>query len=143
MNDNTVHDQSLNVLFGQRIRQIRNERHMSQEEFAWMVGLHRTYLGQVERAEKNITLKNIEKIANALNIDPKELFNFDNLTSGEGAEALNNAGFALRGGLHCAPSAHKALGTLPTGAIRFSPSAFNKRQEVKEFCAAVRKISLK
>ena len=79
MNDNTVHDQSLNVLFGQRIRQIRNERHMSQEEFAWMVGLHRTYLGQVERAEKNITLKNIEKIANALNIDPKELFNFDNL----------------------------------------------------------------
>lgn len=79
MNDNTVHEQSLNVLFGQRIRQIRNERHMSQEEFAWMVGLHRTYLGQVERAEKNITLKNIEKIANALNIDPKELFNFDNL----------------------------------------------------------------
>ena len=69
MNDNTVHEQSLNVLFGQRIRQIRNERHMSQEEFAWMVGLHRTYLGQVERAEKNITLKNIEKIANALNID--------------------------------------------------------------------------
>lgn len=79
MNDNTVHDQSLNVLFGQRIRQIRNERHMSQEEFAWMVGLHRTYLGQVERAEKNITLKNIEKIAKALDIDPKELFNFDNL----------------------------------------------------------------
>lgn len=79
MNDNTVHDQSLNVLFGQRIRQIRNERHMSQEEFAWMVGLHRTYLGQVERAEKNITLKNIEKIAKALDIDPKELLNFDNL----------------------------------------------------------------
>ena len=79
MNDNTVHDQSLNVLFGQRIRQIRNERHMSQEEFAWMVGLHRTYLGQVERAEKNITLKNIEKIAKALNIDPKELFKFDDL----------------------------------------------------------------
>lgn len=73
---------------------------------------------------------------------PILLFNFDNLTSGEGAEALNKAGFALRGGLHCAPSAHKALGTLPNGAIRFSPSAFNKSQEVEEFCAAVRKISL-
>lgn len=79
MNDNTSFEQSLNVLFGQRIRQIRNERHMSQEEFAWIVGLHRTYLGQVERAEKNITLKNIEKICKALDIDPKELFNFDNL----------------------------------------------------------------
>lgn len=74
---------------------------------------------------------------------PILLFNFDNLTSGEGAEALNNAGFALRGGLHCAPSAHKVLGTLPTGAIRFSPSAFNRHQEVEKFCAAVRKISLK
>lgn len=74
---------------------------------------------------------------------PILLFNFDNLTSGEGAEALNNAGFALRGGLHCAPSAHKALGTLSDGAIRFSPSAFNRHHEVEKFCAAVRKISLK
>lgn len=72
-------EKSLNVLFGQRIRQIRVEKNMSQEEFAWMVGLHRTYLGQVERAEKNITLKNIEKICKALNIDPRELFKFDNL----------------------------------------------------------------
>ena len=79
MNDNTVHDQSLNVLFGQRIRQIRNERHMSQEEFAWMVGLHRTYLGQVERAEKNISIKNVEKIARALGMDVKDLFDFSQL----------------------------------------------------------------
>lgn len=79
MNDNLLNEQSLNVLFGQKIRQLRVERHMSQEEFAWMVGLHRTYLGQVERAEKNITLKNIEKICKALDIDPKELFNFNNL----------------------------------------------------------------
>lgn len=79
MNQELINDKSLNVLFGLRIRQLRMERHMSQEEFAWMVGLHRTYLGQVERAEKNITLKNIEKIAKALNIDPKELFKFDDL----------------------------------------------------------------
>ena len=52
---------------------------MSQEEFAWFVGVHRTYIGQIERAEKNITLKNIEKICIALKIDPAELFDFKNL----------------------------------------------------------------
>ncbi len=67
---------SLNVLFGEHLRKLRIERKMSQEEFAWLIGVHRTYLGQVERAEKNITLKNIEKIAKALNIDPKDLFDF-------------------------------------------------------------------
>lgn len=68
---------SLNVLFGLRIKQIRLERKMSQEEFAWLIGVHRTYLGQIERAEKNITLKNIEKICNSLKISPKDLFDFD------------------------------------------------------------------
>lgn len=70
---------SLSVLFGQRIRQIRLEHHLSQEEFAWQIGVHRTYLGQIERAEKNITIKNIEKICIALQIDPKELFDFHTL----------------------------------------------------------------
>lgn len=70
---------SLNVMFGLKLRQIRNDKHMSQEEFAWNIGVHRTYLGQVERAEKNITLKNIEKICNALGMDPKELFDFKDL----------------------------------------------------------------
>lgn len=70
---------SLNILFGLKLRQLRTKKHMSQEEFAWFVGLHRTYIGQVERADKNITLKNIEKIAKALEIDPKELFNFEDL----------------------------------------------------------------
>lgn len=72
-------DKSLNILFGLKLRQLRMKKHMSQEEFAWFVGLHRTYIGQVERADKNITLKNIEKIAKALEIDPKELFNFEDL----------------------------------------------------------------
>ena len=51
----------------------------SQEEFAWKLGIHRTYLGQIERAEKNISIKNIEKICKALDIEPKELFDFDDL----------------------------------------------------------------
>ncbi len=47
---------------------------MSQEYLAEAAGLHRTYIGMIERAEKNITLINIEKIAIALNIELKEMF---------------------------------------------------------------------
>lgn len=48
---------------------------MSQEELADRAGVHRTYIGMIERAEKNITLINIEKIANALEISVSELLN--------------------------------------------------------------------
>ena len=72
-------DRSLNVLFGLKLKQIRTEKRMSQEEFAWTIGVHRTYLGQIERAEKNITLKNIEKICIALGIDPRAFFAFKDL----------------------------------------------------------------
>ena len=69
----------LNELVGLRIKDIRNSLNLSQEGFAEKVGLHRTYIGQVERAEKNITLKNIHKICYALKIDPKELFDFKDI----------------------------------------------------------------
>ena len=69
----------LNELVGLRIKDIRNSLNLSQESFAEKVGLHRTYIGQVERAEKNITLKNIHKICYALKIDPKELFDFKDI----------------------------------------------------------------
>lgn len=69
----------ITVLLGRRIRQIRNTMGMSQEQFAFEVGLHRTYVGQIERAEKNITVKSIEKICYAINMDPKELFDFSKL----------------------------------------------------------------
>lgn len=69
----------LNELVGLKIREIRNSMNLSQEDFAEKVGLHRTYIGQVERAEKNITLKNIHKICYALKIDPKELFDFKDI----------------------------------------------------------------
>ncbi|MFA5863781.1 MAG: helix-turn-helix transcriptional regulator [Phycisphaerae bacterium] len=54
--------------FGQRVRNERNRLNLSQEEFAARAGVHRTYIGMIERAEKNITLENIEKIAKALNV---------------------------------------------------------------------------
>lgn len=60
--------------FGYKVRELRKERGISQEELAEKAGLHRTYIGMIERAEKNVTLLNIEKIANALSVSIKELF---------------------------------------------------------------------
>ena len=62
------------IKFGQRVREIRKEKNLSQEELSFKADLHRTYIGMIERAEKNITLINIEKIAKALNVNLKELF---------------------------------------------------------------------
>ena len=60
--------------FGKKVRDERIKLGLSQEELAARAGLHRTYIGMIERAEKNITLENIEKIAKALGIDIKNLF---------------------------------------------------------------------
>jgi transcriptional regulator with XRE-family HTH domain len=57
------------IKFGEMVRKIRNKKGFSQEELAYKANLHRTYIGMIERAEKNITLINIEKIANALEIE--------------------------------------------------------------------------
>lgn len=62
------------IKFGNRVREERLKQELSQESFAEKVGVHRTYIGMIERAEKNITIENIEKIANALNINISELF---------------------------------------------------------------------
>lgn len=66
---------SLLVLFGDNVRKKRLELQLSQEELAARAGLHRTYIGMIERAEKNITLINAEKIAIAINCKLTELFN--------------------------------------------------------------------
>lgn len=61
--------------FGNRVRELRKLKNLSQEELAFRADVHRTYIGMIERAEKNITLLNIEKIANALEISINDLFN--------------------------------------------------------------------
>lgn len=61
------------IKFGKKVREERLKKKLSQEEFADIVGVHRTYIGMIERAEKNITLTNIEKIAKALQINPSKL----------------------------------------------------------------------
>lgn len=65
--------QNILIKFGERVREIRKEKGLSQEELAHKADLHRTYIGMIERAEKNITLINIEKIAKALEVNIKEL----------------------------------------------------------------------
>ncbi|HIP11755.1 MAG TPA: XRE family transcriptional regulator [Arcobacter sp.] len=63
-------------LFGKNISKLRKERELSQEELAFKAGLHRTHIGMIERAERNITLLNIEKLATGLGVPIDELFKF-------------------------------------------------------------------
>ncbi|MCD4812727.1 helix-turn-helix domain-containing protein [bacterium] len=59
--------------FGAKLRKERLKRGLSQEKLAELADVHRTYVGMLERAEKNITLKNIEKIAKALKMSLSQL----------------------------------------------------------------------
>lgn len=61
------------VKFGNRVREKRTALKLSQEELAELAGVHRTYIGMIERAEKNITLSNIERIAKALSVSLDQL----------------------------------------------------------------------
>ena len=60
--------------FGERMRELRKQKGFSQESLALACGLDRTYIGGVERGERNISLINIHKIAAALRVAAKELF---------------------------------------------------------------------
>jgi len=70
---------NINEEVGFNIRRIREERGLSQEELAALAGLHRAYVGQIERGEKNIGLKNLEKIAKALCVDIRDLVDIDSI----------------------------------------------------------------
>ena len=65
--------QSLNAIVGMNLRKIRIERGFSQEEFAEVCGLHRNYLGGIERGERNITLDTLSQIADAIDVSPIQL----------------------------------------------------------------------
>lgn len=66
----------MNVLmrFGEAVRKLRQEKQISQEEFADLCGLHRTYISDIELGKRNVSLENIEKIAKALDISISRLF---------------------------------------------------------------------
>lgn len=58
---------------GANLRRYREARGLSQEAFAEAIGVHRTYMGGLERGERNITLRSLERIARWLELDPREL----------------------------------------------------------------------
>jgi len=66
--------EDVRVRFGKALRIRRHRLGVSQEEFADMCGLDRTYVGGIERGERNVALVNIEKIAKALKLPLSELF---------------------------------------------------------------------
>jgi DNA-binding XRE family transcriptional regulator len=68
------HDRQPLKAFGARVRTLRRAKALSQEEMALSSGLERAYVGGVERGERNVSLLNIYKIADALGVTPKELF---------------------------------------------------------------------
>ncbi|SHE25570.1 helix-turn-helix domain-containing protein [Actinomyces glycerinitolerans] len=58
---------------GRNLRTYRLQRGLSQEAFADLLGVHRTYMGGIERGERNLTLKSLERIAEQIGVDPREL----------------------------------------------------------------------
>jgi len=63
--------------FGERVRRLRQTRQLSQEKLAFISNMHRTYLGGIERGERNPSLKNIAAIAKTLGVTLSELFRFE------------------------------------------------------------------
>ena len=68
-----MNSESILMRFGKNVQRIRKEKNISQEKIAEYAGLHRTYIGMIERFERNITLINAEKVAHALGVNISEL----------------------------------------------------------------------
>ena len=68
---------ALRKLVAENVRRLRKAKGFSQEAFADVCGLHRTYVGAIERAERNVSLDNIAKLADALGVEAPELLSQD------------------------------------------------------------------
>lgn len=110
-------------------------------------------LMEIAERERSLTehlLRGLLETPGALVYGPREAkrraglvsFNLQDYPSGPVADALDRMGFAVRGGLHCAPGVHTMQGTLKRGAVRASVGHANTHAEIDRFLAAVRKISL-
>ncbi|MBP5435289.1 helix-turn-helix transcriptional regulator [bacterium] len=71
----------IKIKFGLRLRELRKARNISQEELMASTGIHRTYLSEVERGIRNISIVNVEKLARALHVDAMEMFDFRKVSS--------------------------------------------------------------
>ena len=65
--------------FGQRIKQLRNEKNVSQEKLSFLTGFHRTYIGMIERGERNISLTNMAVFAKVFEMTISELLDFSSI----------------------------------------------------------------
>ena len=63
----------LTIIFGQNVRRLRLAKGLSQEDLAHEVGVHRNYIGALERGERNPTLVSVERITDALEADPSDM----------------------------------------------------------------------
>lgn len=81
------------IIVGERVRHYRNKAGLSQDELAEKAGLHHTYIGQVERGEKNATLESIAKIAYALQV-PLEVL-FENIVTGNTDNPFASEAYSL------------------------------------------------
>ena len=63
----------MQIVVGRNIRRLRRERGVSQEDLADEIGVHRTYMGGVERGERNLTLRSLERLAERLGVSPLSL----------------------------------------------------------------------
>ena len=70
-------DEDVKVLFGRRVRHLRKARGLSQEAFAHLIQIDRSYYGSIERGLRNVSLENICLIAGGLGVPPAELLVFD------------------------------------------------------------------
>ncbi len=91
------------------------------------------------------SLKNCDKVIfytnpNNTGFVPVLSFNIIGYTSNEVADILNKNNYALRAGLHCAPTAHKKIGTLNFGTVRLSPSVFNTVGEINGLTNCIKKL---
>ena len=90
---------------------------------------------------RGITLYTDITAKNSARFVPVVSFNVMDIHSTELSELLGRRGFCMRGGLHCAPMAHKKLGTLESGTVRFSPSVFTAKSEVLQLLNELERIA--
>lgn len=74
----------MKVKIGLRIKELRNERGLTQEEVAWKAEIDRTFMNHVENGRRNVSIESLEKIASGLDIDLRDFFNSDLFKSEKG-----------------------------------------------------------
>lgn len=71
-----IMETNINKLFGNKVVELRKLRGLTQEELSFKCGIHRAYMGTIERGEKSVTLDTVAKVAAGLGVEINELFNF-------------------------------------------------------------------